>query len=65
MPNILLFVEEIDDVSEYLPLSVDDEVVLAVYEMKLGSRVEGTILLAAPQGYNAIAVAVDDAGGSL
>lgn len=65
MPNILLFVEEIDDVSEYLPLSVDDEVVLAVYEMKLGSRVEGTIFLAAPQGHNAIAVAVDDAVGSL
>lgn len=48
MPNILLFVEEIDDVSEYLPLSVDDEVVLAVYEMKLWSRVEVAILLAAP-----------------
>lgn len=65
MPNRLLFVEEIDDVSEYLPLSVDDEVVLAVYEMKLWSRVEVAILLAAPQGHNAIAVAVDDAVGSL
>ena len=65
MPNILLFVEEIDDVSDHFPLSVDDKVVLAVYEMKLRRRIEGTIFLAAPQGHNAIAVAVDDAGGSL
>lgn len=61
----MLFVEEIDDVSDHLPLPVDDKVVLAVYEMKLGIRVEGTIFLAAPQGHNAIAVAVDDAVGSL